>query len=228
MSKRDKKPANRSEMIVLCPDGTKRDRHPLEADTYSRQVDHVTFLMATGQWQSTTMIHVSEDWGISVALAGRIASEAKRRLASYGDKDATVELVRVMSTQWLMEGGSDRVKAAELLLKTHGAVGPGRESTSNAAGLNDEQLARRAIVQLVANDMTRELMRSELAAWDQKHPLSTSTAITVVSCTPNELPDSATAVPPAGAEDGPGSTTFDPHMGGSPTVNHQPEESETE
>jgi hypothetical protein len=170
-----KRPAKKSRALTKTEiqllreaDGRERDGHP-QLQTVAARVDHVVELLALRRWTRATAAELVADWEISPSEVKRLQAEAQRRLEAYGEKDAVLQLIQERCTRWVLEGDRDRVKAAELLLKTVGALTERHEVTHALADMTDDQVAERAISQLVADSRTRAMLRAALAEHDTRH-----------------------------------------------------------
>ncbi len=152
--------------IVNEPDGTVRDRHP-GLKTIAARVEYLTEFLAQGRWTDNTAKELAADWGVAASVVGTIKAEAQRRLDAYGEKETVTRFIQERSAAWVAEGGSDRVKAAELLLKTNGALTERHEVTHAMAELTDGEVTERAIQQLISDPRSREMVRAALQAHDQ-------------------------------------------------------------
>jgi hypothetical protein len=178
MSGRDRLKAKRAaarEARALQPlldaDGSYvRDLHPKFATTAAR-VDYLTDLVATKQWSDSLLDSLADDWEISRSEARRLAQEARRRVEAWTPKQV-LQLTQTMLARWVMESAGDRVKAAELLLKTVGALRLQHDHMHQLADLSDEQVQEKAIGQLVSDPGARELLRNALKSEDAKQHAS--------------------------------------------------------
>lgn len=163
----------RENRLVVLEDGTERDHHGSMPPLVKDRIKYVLYLMATGQWLTgVSDREIAEDWGCSPRRVRDFASEASRRLDHWGDKEEALRYVRQSCVEWIDEADpKDRTKAAELLLKSHGALLERHEVQHVLGGMSDEDVAKQAIKSMIVDDTTRELMRAELAAYDARHAL---------------------------------------------------------
>lgn len=151
---------------TIVEDGALRDVHPYK-ETIALRVNYITELLARGAWKPECTKQLSTDWKCSQAAVRNVQAEAQRRLEAGNIKELVQQFVRERCMTWMSENrAGDRIKAAELLLKTHGALVDKQEITHSMASMSDEQVQERAISELLRDPTAREKIRAALAAYE--------------------------------------------------------------